>query len=81
MALVMMAMLFMLEMRRYHQDEYPLLSCSDIEVLLAHFLPRRDVTVDEVIRQMEIRHKKRQSSIDSAMRKQAKEHELIFCKT
>ncbi len=73
MALVMMAMLFMLEMRRYHKDDYPLLSCSDIEVLLAHFLPRRDITVEEVLRQMEIRHKKRQSSIDSAMRKQARE--------
>jgi SRSO17 transposase len=73
MALVMMAMLFMLEMRRYHKEDYPLLSCSDIEVLLAHFLPRRDVTVEEVVRQMEDRHKKRQSSIDSAIRKQAKE--------
>jgi SRSO17 transposase len=73
MALVMMAMLFMLEMRRYHKEDYPLLSCSDIEVLLAHFLPRRDITVEEVLRQMEIRHKKRQSSIDSAIRKQEKE--------
>jgi SRSO17 transposase len=72
-ALVMMALLFMLEMRRYHKEDYPLLSCSDIEVLLAHFLPRRDTTVEEVVRQMEDRHKKRQSSINSAMRKQAKE--------
>jgi SRSO17 transposase len=81
MALVMMAMLFMLEMRRYHKEDYPLLSCSDIEVLLAHFLPRRDTTVEEVLRQMKIRHKKRQSSIDSAMRRQAKERENIFAKT
>lgn len=74
MALVMMAMLFMLETRLSHKDDYPLLSCSDIETLLAHFLPRRDVTIEEVLRQMEIRHKKRQSSIESARRKQAKKN-------
>jgi SRSO17 transposase len=70
--LVMMAMLFMLERRLSNKDEYPLLSCSDIQTLLKHFLPRRDVTVDEVLRQMEVRHRKRQSSIDSARRKQKK---------
>ena len=43
MALVMMAMLFMLKERIEQQEEYPLLSCADIEALLAHFLPRRDV--------------------------------------
>ncbi|MCP4392773.1 MAG: hypothetical protein GY804_00620 [Alphaproteobacteria bacterium] len=41
--------------------------------LLKHFLPRRDVTVEEVLRQMEKRHKKRQSSIDSAFRMQEKQ--------
>ena len=70
MALVMMAMLFMLKQRIAHQDEFPLLSCADIETLLAHFLPRRDVGVDEVIRQMEARHRKRQASIDFAYAKQ-----------
>ncbi len=70
MALVMMAMLFMLEERLIQKQSHPLLSCSDIEVLLAHFLPRRDVTVDEVVRQMEARHKARQAAIDSAYRRQ-----------
>jgi SRSO17 transposase len=70
MALVMMTMLFMLEERILHQKTHPLLSCSDIETLLAHFLPRRDVTVEEVLRQMDVRHRKRQASIDSAYRKQ-----------
>lgn len=70
MALVMMAMLFMLEERLTQKEKYPLMSCSDIEVLLAHFLPRRDVTVDEVVRQMEARHKARQAAIDSAYRRQ-----------
>lgn len=70
MALVMMAMLFMLEEKLCHQQSHPLLSCSDIEVLLAHFLPRRDVTVEEVIRQMDARHKARQEAITSAYRRQ-----------
>ncbi len=68
MALVAMTMLFMLKERLLQQDDHPLLSCADIECLLAHFLPRRDRTRDEVIRQMEVRHKKRQKSIDSAYR-------------
>jgi SRSO17 transposase len=70
MALVMMAMLFMLEEKLCHKQSHPLLSCSDIEVLLAHFLPRRDVTVAEVVRQMEVRHEARQRAIESAYRRQ-----------
>jgi SRSO17 transposase len=73
MALVMMAMLFMLTERMRHKDSYPLLSCSDIEELLAHFLPRRDVSEAEVIRQLEDRHRKRQSAIESHTRKQRKQ--------
>lgn len=70
MALAMLAMLFMLEERTAAQDECPLLSCADIEILLAHFLPRRDISVAEVIQQMLIRHQKRQASIDYAAEKQ-----------
>jgi SRSO17 transposase len=70
MALVMMAMLFMLEERLLHQQSHPLLSCSDIEVLLAHFLPRRDATMEEVVRQMEARHQARQKAMESAYRRQ-----------
>jgi SRSO17 transposase len=73
MALVLMAMLFMLEERILHKENLPLLSCSDIESLLRSFLPRRDVKHDEVLRQMEKRHRKRQAAIDSQYRKQAQE--------
>ena len=52
-----------------NKERYPLLSCSDIETLLAHFLPRQDTTVNEVINQRHIRHKQRQATIDSAFRK------------
>ena len=70
MALVMMAMLFMLNERILHKDTYPMLSCADIEDLLSHFLPRRDVTEEEVIRQLEHRHRKRLSAIQSHARNQ-----------
>lgn len=70
MTLVMMAMLFMLKERMENNKSHPLLSCRDIVELLSHFLPRRDVNEEEVLRQMEHRHKKRRSSIDSAYRKQ-----------
>jgi SRSO17 transposase len=70
MSLVMMAMLFMLNERHLHKEAHPLLSCSDITTLLARFLPRRDSHPDEIIRQLEIRHKKRQAAIDWASRNQ-----------
>jgi SRSO17 transposase len=70
MALVMTAMQFMLEERLRQEDHHELMSCADIEVLLAHFLPRRDVGVEEVIRQMEIRHQQRQEAIDWAYKRQ-----------
>ena len=72
MTLVMMAQLFMLEERLLHKESVPLLSTSDITTLLRYFLPRRDVNEDEVLRQLELRHRKRQASIDSAYRKQDK---------
>ena len=64
MALVMMAMLFMPEECSEHQVDYPLLSCADIETLWAFFLPRCDVSVDEVLGQLDVRHQKRRASID-----------------
>jgi len=71
MAMVMMSMLFLLETRREQKKSHPLLSCPDIALLLAHFLPRRDITPEEVFRQMEVRHQQRKASIDSAYRRQA----------
>jgi len=70
MTMVMLAMLYMLETRLANKKDYPLLSCADIENLLSHFLPRKDVTEEEVLRQMETRHRQRQASIDSAYAKQ-----------
>jgi SRSO17 transposase len=77
MALTMMAMLFMLSERIRNKEEYPLLSCADIEGLLARFLPRRNTTVDEVIAEMERRHKQRQAVIDSAYQRRREIHLLL----
>jgi SRSO17 transposase len=70
MARVMMAMLFTLEERLLHHQTRPWLSGTDLRALLNPFLPRRDTPVDEVVRQMERRHRKRQSAIHSAYRRQ-----------
>jgi len=50
MALVIMAMLFLLEEQILQKDNLPLLSCPYIESLLRTFLPRQDVKQDEVLR-------------------------------
>jgi SRSO17 transposase len=70
MALVFMAMLFMLEERIQAKATHPLLSCSDIEELLRHFLPKRAATRDDVFEQMDKRHRKRLASIQSHYAKQ-----------
>jgi len=76
MSMVQLAMLFMLEQRLQHQPDVPLLSCPDIATLLKSVLPRKDITEDEVLRQLEVRHRKRRASIDAAYRKQQKDGQL-----
>lgn len=68
-ALVMMAVLFQLEERRLQHKPCPLLSGRDIRALLSQVLPRWDTTLEEVLRQMDMRHRKSQATIDSAYRK------------
>jgi SRSO17 transposase len=70
MALVMMAMLFLGLERRVHQAERPLISCADVVDLLCFVLPKRKESAQELLRQLDWRHVKRQASIDAAYRKQ-----------
>ena len=65
MALVMMAMLFMLTERLQMKEQCPLLSSADIEKLLAAFLPRRDAGVEQVFSHMKRRHEMRRRAIES----------------
>lgn len=69
-ALVMMALLFLLRERQLQKEELPLLSAGDIKVLLARVLPRRDQDPEEIIRQIQRRHQQRQAAIDSAYQRQ-----------
>jgi hypothetical protein len=69
-ALVMMALLFLLRERQLQREALPLLSAGDIKVLLARVLPRRDQDPEEIIRQIQLRHQQRQAAIDSAYRRQ-----------
>lgn len=54
MTMVMFSMLFLLEERIIHKKTFPLLICTDVTALLNHYLPRRDVTEEEIIRQMDV---------------------------
>ena len=47
-------------------DTHPLLSCYDIQILLAKTLPDRRSSEEEVLKQMQIRHQQRQALIDYA---------------
>lgn len=69
-ALVMMAMLFLLRERLEHAENVPLLSARDVKLLLVHFLPRGDAGLEEVLRQMRKRHRQREAAIESAYRDQ-----------
>jgi hypothetical protein len=71
MALVMMAMLFMLTERLQMKEQCPLLSCADIEKLLAAFLPRRDASVEQVFSHMKRRHEMRRRAIESHAKRNA----------
>jgi hypothetical protein len=70
MAMVMMAMLFMVEQQLFYKNQYPLLSFFVIVCILSFILPHRAITEREVFRQLEVRHQRRQAVIESAYRKQ-----------
>jgi SRSO17 transposase len=64
MTLVLLAHLFLLRERLHNAKDFPLLSCQDVVTMLAHYLPKRDVTEEEVFRQLAARHKKREAGSD-----------------
>ena len=72
MALVMLALLFLLKELRIHADTLDLLSCQDIVTLLDVYLPRSDRTKQAVIESMNKRHARRRAAIEWARRKALK---------
>ena len=71
MALVMLALLFLLKERKLYTKTLDLLSCQDIVALLDVYLPRVDRTKQAVINSMNRRHAKRRAAIESARRRAA----------
>ncbi len=72
MALVMLAGLFMLQLRITNQQQIPYLSCYDIQVIFAHSLSSKQANTGEMIAQMQERHRRRaQSKKNDQIEKQA----------
>lgn len=69
-ALVCLAMLFILKERILAQPHTPLLSARDVVELLAFYLPRRNRDPDEILRIMNERHRKRSQATKSYRKKQ-----------
>lgn len=62
MALVALAQLFTVKERIACEEGMPLLSTRDVVELLAHYLPRRERTEQEIFRQMRARHRRREQA-------------------
>jgi SRSO17 transposase len=74
MAMSMMALLFILKQRVSHGDEAPLLSANDIRELLMFLLPTKKYTYKELVRQMEVRHAKRQAASEFKAENKKRRH-------
>ena len=74
MAMSMMALLFILKQKVIHGDVEPLLSANDIRCLLVSLLPLRNRTFKEVLRQMEVRHVKRQAASENKAKLKMNQH-------
>ena len=69
MALVMLAMIFMLQQRILLAEELPLLSAEDISWVLERYLPRPHASEAEIQKALARRHLRRQTDIDSRKRR------------
>ncbi len=68
MALIMMAMVFLLEQRSVRKDSYPLLTVSDMVLVFATILPSRINDLDQAIAVVEERHRKRRKDLERRSR-------------
>ena len=69
MAMVMLAMFFMLQQKILLAAELPLLSAEDIAWAIEYFLPRAHVTEQDVQKALARRHRRRQVDVDSRKRR------------
>jgi SRSO17 transposase len=75
-SLTMLALLFLLQQRVRHRHDLPLLSCSDVRWILAHTLPKKANTVQEILELVKERHRQRQYDIDRCLHKQQEENQV-----
>ena len=63
MALVILALSFIVRERLLNRNEYPLLSCRDVRILIIALLSKDKQLVDKRLQQMQARHTQRQKNI------------------
>lgn len=69
MALVMLATLFLAKQKIQGRQQWPMLSFNDLVTALAHLLPRRQLTAEDLAAIIEQRHRLRQNAKDSHARR------------
>ncbi len=68
-ALTMLAGLYVLKTRLENRDDFPLLSITDVRDILTYFLPQKVITYQDLMYRIAMRHRRRESSYDSARRR------------
>ena len=71
MALVMIAMLFLVKERLALEEEAPMLSLADLVLALDQLLPRPEPTPDQLARIIQERHRRRQAALASHLRRES----------
>ncbi|MBK1720277.1 hypothetical protein CKO27_22010 [Thiocystis violacea] len=71
MALVMLATLFLAKQKIHGRTQWPMLSFNDLVTALAHLLPRRQLTAEDLAAIIAKRHQRRQQTKDSHARRTA----------
>ncbi len=69
MALVMLATLFLLKQKLQGRQQWPMLSFNDLVTALAHLLPRRQLTAEDLAAIIDNRHRLRQKAKESHARR------------
>ncbi|WP_419608053.1 hypothetical protein [Thiolapillus sp.] len=69
MALVMIAMLFVVKERLLLKQEAPLLSLADVVMVLEKLLPKPEPTPKQLARLIQERHRRRQAATESCRRR------------
>ncbi|HBV22106.1 MAG TPA: hypothetical protein DEF07_10380, partial [Nitrosomonas sp.] len=69
MALVMLATLFLVRQKTLGRRRWPMLSINDLVTALAHMLPRRQLTAEELAEIIHKRHQRRLNAKQSSARR------------